>query len=184
MNPKKPEPVDIMLDDYKIATVECYPEDDPVNHPSHYTTGKIECIDYILDKELDFCRGNAVKYITRAGRKDPDKEIEDLKKELTALINKNFDSIRDSLPAQDEEGSITLSEVKEDLSEKIHAENVKVFRNIQDTLKEMDLKEEVDLSIEVRYRSLRNRVFWTTSLLLVNVGISVVLLLLYLGVIK
>ena len=113
-----------------------------------------------------------------------DKEIEDLKKELTALINKNFDSIRDSLPAQDEEGSITLSEVKEDLSEKIHAENVKVFRNIQDTLKEMDLKEEVDLSIEVRYRSLRNRVFWTTSLLLVNVGISVVLLLLYLGVIK
>ncbi len=113
-----------------------------------------------------------------------DKEIEELKKELTALINKNFDSIRDSLPAQDEEGSITLSEVKEDLSEKIHAENVKVFRNIQDTLKEMDLKEEVDLSIEVRYRSLRNRVFWTTSLLLVNVGISVVLLLLYLGVIK
>ena len=111
-----------------------------------------------------------------------DKEIEDLKKELTGLINKNFASIRESLPSGDEEGTITLAEVKDDLSEKIHAENVKVFRNIQDTLKEMDLKEEVDLSIEVRYRSLRNRVFWTTSLLLVNVGISVVLLLLLLGV--
>lgn len=54
--------------------------DDPVNHPSHYTQGKIECIDFITDKKLNFCRGNAVKYIVRAGLKDPTKEIEDLKK--------------------------------------------------------------------------------------------------------
>lgn len=54
--------------------------DDPVNHPSHYTQGKIECIDFITDKKLNFCRGNAVKYIVRAGLKDPSKEIEDLKK--------------------------------------------------------------------------------------------------------
>lgn len=53
---------------------------DPVNHPAHYTTGKIEVIDFITDKKLDFCRGNAVKYIVRAGLKDPAKEIEDLKK--------------------------------------------------------------------------------------------------------
>lgn len=55
-------------------------ENDPVNHPSHYTQGKIECIDFITDKKLNFCRGNAVKYIVRAGLKDPSKEIEDLKK--------------------------------------------------------------------------------------------------------
>ena len=53
---------------------------DPVNHPSHYTTGRIECIDFITDKKLNFCRGNAVKYIVRAGLKDPSKEIEDLEK--------------------------------------------------------------------------------------------------------
>lgn len=53
---------------------------DPVNHPSHYTTGKIEVIDFITDKKLDFCRGNAVKYIVRAGLKDPMKEVEDLEK--------------------------------------------------------------------------------------------------------
>ena len=47
--------------------------DDPVQHPAHYTTGKIECIDYIEDKELGFHLGNAVKYITRAGKKDPAK---------------------------------------------------------------------------------------------------------------
>ena len=55
-------------------------QNDPVNHPAHYTSGKIECIDYITDKQLDFCLGNAVKYITRAGKKDPAKTIEDLEK--------------------------------------------------------------------------------------------------------
>lgn len=53
---------------------------DPVNHPSHYTDGKIEVIDFIEDKKLGFCLGNAVKYIARAGKKDPTKEIEDLRK--------------------------------------------------------------------------------------------------------
>ena len=53
---------------------------DPVNRPSHYTDGKIEVIDFIEDKKLGFCLGNAIKYIARAGKKDPTKEIEDLKK--------------------------------------------------------------------------------------------------------
>lgn len=55
---------------------------DNVKHPSHYTYGKIECIDFILDKELDFSLGNAVKYIVRAGRKNPEKQIEDLQKAI------------------------------------------------------------------------------------------------------
>ena len=50
------------------------------NHPAHYTDGKIEVIEFIEDKGLNFHRGNAVKYISRAGKKDPAKEIEDLKK--------------------------------------------------------------------------------------------------------
>ncbi len=54
--------------------------DDNVNHPSHYTDGKIEVIDFIEDKKLNYHRGNAIKYISRAGKKNPDKEIEDLKK--------------------------------------------------------------------------------------------------------
>lgn len=53
---------------------------DAVNHPAHYTDGKIEVIDYIEDKKLGYHLGNAVKYISRAGKKDPDKEIEDLEK--------------------------------------------------------------------------------------------------------
>lgn len=44
-------------------------ENDMVNSPPHYTTGTIEVIDYIEDKELGYHLGNAVKYISRAGKK-------------------------------------------------------------------------------------------------------------------
>ena len=60
--------------------IDLQPPEDAVNHPLHYTSGKIETIDFIEDKSLNFHRGNAVKYIVRAGKKDPEKEIEDLKK--------------------------------------------------------------------------------------------------------
>ena len=53
---------------------------DDVNHPAHYTYGNIEVIDYIEDKGFPYHLGNAVKYISRAGRKDPEKTVEDLQK--------------------------------------------------------------------------------------------------------
>lgn len=53
--------------------------DSAVDHPSYYQ-GKIEVIDFIEDKKLGFNLGNCVKYISRAGKKNPDKLIEDLKK--------------------------------------------------------------------------------------------------------
>lgn len=55
------------------------PKFDNVDHPSHYTSYKnIEVIQ--LTEQMNFNRGNAVKYIARAGLKDPDKELEDLEK--------------------------------------------------------------------------------------------------------
>lgn len=53
-------------------------ERDNIN-PKYYK-GKVEVIDAIEAWGLNFHRGNAVKYIARAGKKDPSKEIEDLKK--------------------------------------------------------------------------------------------------------
>lgn len=53
---------------------------DVVNHPSHYTSGKIEVIDFIEDQKLPYHLGNVVKYVARAGKKDPTKTVEDLKK--------------------------------------------------------------------------------------------------------
>lgn len=52
-----------------------------VNHPQHYggdTT--YEAIKVIEAWGLGFCLGNTVKYISRAGKKDPAKELEDLEK--------------------------------------------------------------------------------------------------------
>ncbi len=60
-------------------------DNDPVNHPSHYTDGQIEVIDFIEDKKLSYHLGNTVKYICRAGKKDPAKTIEDLEKALWYL---------------------------------------------------------------------------------------------------
>ena len=53
---------------------------DMVNHPDHFNTGRIEVIDFIEDNHFNFSLGNVVKYICRAGKKDPDKIIEDLQK--------------------------------------------------------------------------------------------------------
>ena len=55
---------------------------DNVNRPAHYRMGKIECINYIEDKNFGYHLGNAVKYITRAGHKDETKTIEDLEKAI------------------------------------------------------------------------------------------------------
>ena len=59
--------------------------DDKVNHPSHYTSGKIEVIDFIEDQKFNYHRGNAIKYICRAGKKDKSKEVEDLEKAIWYL---------------------------------------------------------------------------------------------------
>ena len=67
-----------MLEDGGIEIVE---NSDNVSHPSHYANGwsnDAEVID--LTEHLSFCAGNVVKYVCRAGRKDPDKHVEDLKK--------------------------------------------------------------------------------------------------------
>lgn len=48
---------------------------DMVNHPPHYKTGGIETIDYLQAKLTPeefagYCRGNALKYLSRARHKD------------------------------------------------------------------------------------------------------------------
>ena len=54
-------------------------QDDPVNHPSHYTAYVgLEIID--LTEQMNFNRGNAVKYIALAGLKNPETELQDLEK--------------------------------------------------------------------------------------------------------
>jgi len=53
---------------------------DLVNHPAHYKDGGIEVIDYIEAKKLNYNLGNAVKYISRAGKKEGVSKQQDLEK--------------------------------------------------------------------------------------------------------
>lgn len=54
------------------------PNSDPVNHPPHYTShpSGVECIS--VTEHMNFCVGNAIKYLWRAGAKGS--RIEDLRK--------------------------------------------------------------------------------------------------------
>lgn len=60
---------------------------DSVNHPSHYggKDNPYEAIKIIRHYGLGFNLGNVLKYILRAGKKDPDKELEDLRKAVWYL---------------------------------------------------------------------------------------------------
>ena len=62
----------------EVKAVELPKQEDVINHPSHYTRGKIEVIDFIEDQQLPYHLGNVIKYIARAGYKGD--KLEDLKK--------------------------------------------------------------------------------------------------------
>ena len=66
------------------------PEREQVNHPQHYggQDNPYEAIKVIEAWDLDFHLGNTVKYISRAGKKGTDKELQDLKKALWYLQRK------------------------------------------------------------------------------------------------
>jgi hypothetical protein len=55
------------------------PAKDAVNHPKHYTShpSGVECI--AITEHMNFCVGNAIKYLWRAGLKS-DSPVEDLRK--------------------------------------------------------------------------------------------------------
>ena len=55
-------------------------EHDNVNHPSHYETGKFECIDVMIETQgieatKNFCVCNAFKYIYRHNMKNVEEDL-------------------------------------------------------------------------------------------------------------
>ncbi len=76
------KPLDQWKDDKPASETVEQSANDPVNHPDHYQ-GKVECIDAIEaalgdDGFVAHCRGTAMKYLYRAGRKG--ESVEDLRK--------------------------------------------------------------------------------------------------------
>ena len=71
---------------------------DPVNHPKHYTEhpSGVECIE--ITEHMNFCVGNAIKYLWRAGLKG--EQVEDLRKarwyidrEIARLLSEEKDEV-------------------------------------------------------------------------------------------
>lgn len=64
-------------------------ESSNVHHPDHYMKDSgHEVIDVINAWKLDFDLGNAVKYIGRAGKKNPERVVEDLEKAVWYITHK------------------------------------------------------------------------------------------------
>ena len=81
---------------------------DPVNNPSHYAEGRqYEPIAVIEDWQLNYRLGNAVKYISRAGRKN--NAIEDLRKAVW-YIEREIESLEGARSPY----SVTYQDVLED----------------------------------------------------------------------
>lgn len=76
---------------------------DAVKHPQHYTSKGIEPITYINSHNFNFNLGNVVKYITRAGMKEGNSYIQDLKKAAQYL---EFEIQRVETSAWDEEDDV------------------------------------------------------------------------------
>ncbi|MBM6327983.1 DUF3310 domain-containing protein [Staphylococcus epidermidis] len=67
---------------------------DKINHPSHYTYGEIEVIEFIeqvtkdYKPELAFAIGNAIKYISRANRKNGKEDLDKARWYLNRVFEK------------------------------------------------------------------------------------------------
>ncbi len=72
-----------------------------VNNPAHYggATNPYEAIKVIEAWGLDFTLGNTVKYISRAGKKHPEKTIEDLEK-AKWYLQRRIDQLNDQIKLQ------------------------------------------------------------------------------------
>ena len=74
-----------------------------LEHPDYYGgDGTYEVLKVIEALEMDFHLGNVFKYIARAGKKDPAKEIEDLKK-AQVYLRRKIEYLERHLPPASEE---------------------------------------------------------------------------------
>ena len=96
---------------------------DIVHNPAHYTEGRrFEPIDVIEDWELPFHLGNALKYISRAGRKDASLTRQDISKAIWYLERFNDQFVESDDQASD----------ADELLAQIHEAEAEYFRNAAD----------------------------------------------------
>lgn len=121
------------------------------------------------------------------------KETFDQAKSNMDAIHSGVETIGEQIARAREEISSVLTEVsqirtdmetvKGELFEKVHSENVKVYRNVQDLMKEMDHSQEAEAEAEAKFKSVRMGLNAVTVLTVVNLAAAAVTLLNLFGII-
>ncbi|MQN00776.1 MAG: hypothetical protein DUD27_05615 [Lachnospiraceae bacterium] len=94
---------------------------------------------------------------------------------LLNTVNESVNEIKETLTQPAESSS--LDDVRQDLADKIHSENVQAYRNIKETIKGMDRTDEMDISFEEKYQSLKHKFIPVIIFLIANLALTAVILL-------
>ena len=122
---------------------------DNVMHPSHYTDGGIEVIEYIRAKLSaegfeGYCEGNVLKYMSRAGKKGD--KVEDLKK-ASWYLNYLIDFL--SEPAPPTEPEPPAEPPKKSGAPRKETDDETIRKMYEDGMKPADIAEVVGVSKQV-----------------------------------
>ncbi len=82
------------------------------------------------------------------------------------LIEKKFTELNENLKS-----------IKGELSEKVHSENVKVYRNVQDLIRETDHSEEQEKLTEKQYKCLKRITLTALVISIINIALTVFIFL-------
>ena len=107
-------------------------------------------------------------------------------RETFAQTRSDIEAIHSGVEALNEQVSqmrTDMETIKGELFEKVHAENVKVYRNVQDLMKEMDRSQDQEAEAETKFRSVRRGLNAVTVLTVVNLAAAAVTLLHLFGII-
>lgn len=108
----------------------------------------------------------------RSNMDELEKRIEDQVANNQENAAEQTQAMRDTL----QDMSSGLDAIKSELSEKVHSENVKQYRNIQDLLKELDNSEEEQKNTATRFAMLRKKVTGITVIAVINMIVSAITL--------
>ena len=108
---------------------------------------------------------------------------DELKKDVETQVDRMMGDVKTTFDTFD--GKITegFGSVSDDISDKIHKENVRVYRNIQTLVEEKDKQEEIMQLVKAETKGVRAGVVWAIVLSLINTAGIAALLLISFGII-
>ena len=103
----------------------------------------------------------------------------------TQVENNENSSVKQTMAVQDTLTSMNegLTDLKSEISDKVHSENVKVYRNIQDLLTEKDRTDEATEVINEGFKGVKAQNTFLVLMSILNLGALVVAILLQLGIV-